>query len=326
MAVYTQWSNEKIAALLERSYGLAPLACAQGIAQGVENSNYLLTVGAGAAETNYILTLYEKRVNPADLPFFLELMQHVARGGVACPQPIVRRDGALFGIEHGKQAALVSFLHGQSRTQFAAPQVAAVGETLGAFHCAAAGFAGQRANTLSLAGWQGIYAKLAGRLDEIEPGLEALVHDELDYLAQHMPQLRGLPAGVIHADLFPDNVFFEGDAVSGIIDFYFACVDALAYDVAIALNAWCFDPQHHFSADCSRALLSAYQKKRVFAAAEVAAFPTLLRGAAMRFLLTRAHDWLHQDPAALVRPHDPREYAAKLRFHQQVKAPGDYGL
>ncbi len=327
MAVYTQLTNEQIANHLEQSYDVGTLDFAVGIAQGVENTNYLVAVKSLAgAEEKYILTLYEKRVNPNDLPFFLTLLQHVAGQGVACPKPIARRDGALVGEVAGKQASLVSFLQGKSRSIIRNPHAASVGNVLGQLHRATADFAATRMNALSLAGWQNIYEKIKGRLDEIQAGLEDLLHHEMEYAAQHFSQIDGLPHGVIHADLFPDNVFFEGDDVSGVIDFYFACNDALAYDVAITLNAWCFEQSGEFSPTKSKLLLGAYQKQRPLTPAEIAAFPTLLRGAALRFLLTRAHDWLHRDPSALVRPHDPLEYAAKLRFHHRVKDVSEYGL
>jgi homoserine kinase type II len=327
MAVYTQLTNEQIAQLMMDAYGLSPLAFALGIAQGVENTNYLVAIGEpGVAETKYILTIYEKRVAAGDLPFFLGLMQHAARAGIACPAPIARVNGTLYGEAFGKQAALVSFLPGKSRTEIALPHAAGVGALLASFHGATAGYTLGRANALSLAGWQSLYAKIEGRLDTIQPGLEALVVDELAYLAQHWAAVGTLPKGVIHADLFPDNVFFAGDDVSGMIDFYFACNDALAYDVAITLNAWCFDAAHRFDAEKSAALLDAYQQSRRFSDAERTLFPLLLRGTALRFLLTRAHDLLHHESGALVTPHDPMEYAAKLVFHRDGKDSGIYGL
>jgi homoserine kinase type II len=326
MAVYTQLTNEQIAEHLEQYYQVGALDFAVGIAQGVENTNYLVaTKNADGGEEKYILTLYEKRVNTADLPFFLELLQHVAGRGVACPKPIARRDGTLFGECAGRQASLVSFLNGKSRTIIRNPHAASVGNILGELHHATQDFSGTRANALSLDGWRKLYTKIAGRLDEIQPGLEQLVKDELAFVSAQF-DVASLPRGVIHADLFPDNVFFEGDHVSGIIDFYFACSDALAYDVAITLNAWCFEGRNEFSPTKSKLLLDAYRKRRAFTAAEINAFPILLRGAALRFLLTRAHDWLHRDPSALVRPHDPLEYAAKLRFHHGVKDAREYGL
>ena len=317
MAVYTQLTNEHIASHLADAYGLGPLAFAVGIAQGVENTNYLVaTADENGGETKYILTLYEKRVNPDDLPFFLELMQYAALGGVSCPQPVVRCDGALFGPCEGKQAALVSFVQGKSRSILHNPHVASVGGALAELHHATHGFTRSRANALSLDGWRSVYQRIAGRLDAIQPGLEALVVHELDDLAAQWPSFDTLPHGVIHADLFPDNVFFAGDDVSGIIDFYFACNDLLAYDVAITINAWCFERGGEFNLTKAKLLLANYHKKRQLHTAERAALPTLLRGAALRFLLTRAHDWLHQDAGALVTAKDPLEYAAKLRFFQ----------
>lgn len=325
MAVYTSLTNESIAEFLTTHYAVGSLEFAVGIAQGVENTNYLIaTRNAAGNEEKFILTLYEKRVNPADLPFFIGLMQHVAARGVACPRPISRNDGALFGAYGDKQSALISFLHGKSRSVIRNPHAASVGQALASLHNATADFSGTRANALSLAGWQKLYEKLAGKLDAIQPGLEDLVRSELEFAAQHFAAAISLPQGVIHADLFPDNVFFEGDDVSGMIDFYFACNDVLAYDVAITLNAWCFEPRHEFNATKAKLLLAAYQKLRPFTPAEISHFQTLLRGAALRFLLTRAHDWIYRDEGALVRPHDPLEYAAKLRFHAQVKDVGEY--
>lgn len=327
MAVYTSLTNEQIAEFLATQYAVGELEFALGIAQGVENSNYLVAVReAAGAEAKYILTLYEKRVNPEDLPFFLGLLKHVAARDVSVPRPIERTDGALYGELAGKQAALVSFLNGKSRTAIRNPHVSGVGKALAELHLASEGFALTRANALSLEGWRALYGKVKGKLDAIQPGLEALVVHELEYATEHFAGTGALPGGVIHADLFPDNVFFEGDDVSGIIDFYFACNDALAYDVAITLNAWCFEPRHEFNATKAKLLLSAYQSQRAFTAEEKAAFPTLLRGAALRFLLTRAHDWIYRDEGALVRPHDPLEYAAKLRFHRGVKDASEYGL
>ncbi len=325
MAVYTQLTNEEITEHLAQYYAVGALDFAVGITQGVENTNYLLGVrDPNGAQVKYILTLYEKRVKVADLPFFLGLLEHVAARGVVCPRPILRGDGALVGELSGKPAALMCFVEGKSRSIIRNPHVASVGQALGQLHQAAQGFSGTRANALSLEGWQTLYAKIAGNLDEIDAGLADLLQREMDYAAQHFPAADALPCGIIHADLFPDNVFFKGDDVSGVIDFYFACRDRLAYDVAITLNAWCFEPGGEFNPTKSKLLLDAYQRERPFTPAEIEAFPALLRGAALRFLLTRAHDWLNRDPAALVRPHDPLEYAAKLRFHQQVKDVREY--
>jgi len=317
MAVYTPLTQAQIADFLDHAYGRGALVNAAGIAQGVENTNYLLTLRnpAGGHE-KLILTLYEKRVDAEDLPFFLELMQHVASHDVACPRPLLRRDGMLFGTCSGKHAAIVSFLEGQSRSITSRAAVEQVGSALGSLHQAARGFSRQRAFALSLAGWRSIYRRIETTLDTIQPGLASLVAHELDYLGVHWPSFTALPHGVIHADLFPDNVFFEGDAVSGLIDFYFACNDLLAYDLAITINAWCFEPDGTWNAEKARGMLAHYQTHRALQPEEKAALPTLLRGAALRFLLTRAHDWIHHDATAIVRPHDPLEYVAKLKFHQ----------
>lgn len=328
MAVYTQLTNEQIASAIETDYTIGTLSFAVGITQGVENTNYLIaTTDWAGAEQKYILTLYEKRMDPQELPFFIALMHHLAAQGVSCPRPIARKDGALFGIIEGKPAAIVSFVNGKSRTVLANAHVASVGGALAGLHVATADFGMERVNRLSLEGWQGIYSKIQGKLDAIYDGLEMLVADELAYLAQHWNQIAELPRGVIHADLFPDNVFFDGDHVSGLIDFYFACSDALAYDVAITLNAWCFETRGgEFNPIKSNLFLSHYQKTRALSDAEIAAFPLLLRGAALRFLLTRAHDWIFRDPNAQVNAKDPMEYAAKLRFHQHVRSVSEYGL
>lgn len=316
MAVYTPLTNEQIADWLRAHYALGELEFAIGIAQGVENTNYLLALrNEHGAEEKYILTLYEKRTRPEDVPFFLSLMQHVAARGVDCPQPIAQREGALVGEIAGKHAALVSFLHGKSRSVIRNEHAAQVGMALGRLHLAVSDFTGTRANGLGFDGWQAIYQNIASRLDEIQPGLQQLVGDELAFLSTHWPQHNQLPAGVIHADLFPDNVFFTGDAVSGLIDFYFACTDAYAYDVAITINAWCFDGRA-CNLTRMRQLLKQYEAQRPLSAAEKEALPVLLRGAALRFLLTRAHDWLFHEQSALVTPKDPLEYVAKLRFHQ----------
>ncbi len=321
--MYTQLSNEEIAEHLQAAYGLGPLGFAVGIAQGVENSNYLVAIGSDVQETKYILTLYEKRVAAGDVPYFLDLMQHLARAGLNCPQPIARTDGALVSTLARRQAALVTFLHGKSRSVIKNPHAAAVGGALAALHVAGADFAPMRANTLSLEGWQALAKKIEGKLDGIQPGLDKLVGDELAYLGTHWPS--DLPRATIHADLFPDNVFFEGDVVSGLIDFYFACTDMLAYDLAITINAWCFEGREFNMTKCAL-MVKNYQQKRVLSDAEKVALPVLLRGAALRFLLTRAYDLLHHEKSALVTPKDPLEYVAKLRFHQNARDASAYGI
>ncbi|RTL94160.1 homoserine kinase [Ancylobacter aquaticus] len=320
MAVYTDVSPEELEAFLA-TYDLGRLRAFKGIAEGVENSNYLLQTEAGS----FILTLYEKRVNPADLPFFVGLMEHLATRGIDCPQPVRNREGVALGTLAGRPALIATFLVGTSVRRPTAANCAALGTALAGLHKAGADFtAFHRANALSVAGWRPLYEQAGARADTVAPGLSALIADELSVLEARWPI--DLPSGVIHADLFPDNVFFTDGRLSGLIDFYFGCNDLLAYDVAICLNAWCFEPDGAFNQTKGRALLAAYQAERPLGAEEIAALPLLARGAALRFLLTRLVDWLNVPPGALVRPHDPLEYLRKLRFHRSVTSPRDYGI
>lgn len=319
MAVYTDVSSEELTEFLAR-YDLGELLAYKGIAEGVENSNYLVHTSAGY----FLLTLFEKRVASADLPFFIGLMEHLARRGLTCPQPVRNRSGDALGVLAGRPAAIVTFLEGMWVRRPAAWHCAAVGEALAKLHLLAADFPLMRANALALSGWRPLYEVAQGRGDSLQPGLCAAIAQELAALEREWPS--GLPSGVIHADLFPDNVFFLGRNLSGLIDFYFACNDTLAYDVAICLNAWCFEPDHSYNVTKGRALLQGYNAVRQLGPAEQEALPILSRGAALRFLLTRLVDWLNVPPGALVRPKDPLEYFRKLRFHQMVKQAGDYGI
>jgi homoserine kinase type II len=319
MAVYTEVADEELAAFIA-GYGIGALTSCKGIAEGVENSNYLIQTEAG----RYILTLYEKRVAREDLPYFLALMEHLAARGISCPLPVHDREGRNLRELAGRPAALITFLDGVSVRRASIEQCGSLGEALARLHLAGADFPLRRANSLSLSGWPPLFASIADRADDIIPGLRGEVIRELADLEQYWP--KGLPEGVIHADLFPDNVFFLGSDVSGLIDFYFACNDMLAYDVAVCLNAWCFETDASFNVTKARSLLQAYEGVRPLAAAELEALPTLARGAALRFLLTRSYDWLNTDGEALVKRKDPNEYLRKLRFHRGVKSYRDYGL
>ena len=319
MAVYTDVTADDLTEFISR-YEIGALLAYKGIAEGVENSNFLLHTGAG----NFILTLYEKRVAEQDLPFFLALMEHLAARGITCPQPVKNRQGGMLGKLAGRPASIVTFLDGLWIRRPNAGHCAAVGEALAGLHLAGADFKMRRENALSIESWRGLYAQAKARGDSVRPGLCAEIAKELDALDKSWP--RDLPQGVIHADLFPDNVFFLGDRLSGLIDFYFACTDTLSFDVAVCLNAWCFEPDHSYNVTKGRALLKSYGKARALSAAERAALPMLARGAALRFLLTRLVDWLAVPDGALVKPKDPLEYFRKLRFHQSVKSAGDYGI
>lgn len=319
MAVYTDIRDDELAAYLTL-YDIGLLHSLKGIAEGVENSNYLLATDAGL----FILTLYEKRVKPADLPFFLGLMDHLAGRGMNCPRPVAMRNGEMLGRLAGKPSAIVTFLDGVSVRRPSADHCRQVGAELARLHLAAADFSIPRANALTLENWRPLFEASAERCHEVEPGLGDFIRAELDHLERRWPS--GLPSGVIHADLFRDNVFFLKDRLSGIIDFYFACNDLLAYDLAICLNAWCFEPDWSFNVTKARAMLQGYMSGRPLSRQEFDALPVLARGSALRFLLTRLYDWLNVPPGALVVPHDPLEYLAKLRFHQGVGKAEAYGL
>lgn len=319
MAVYTEVSDDDLSAFLAR-YDVGSLVAYKGIAEGVENTNYLVQT----TTARFILTLYEKRVAPDDLPFFLGLMEHVAQRGVSCPRPVHATDGTVMSQLAGRTAAMITFLDGFSVRKPRADHCHKLGRALAQFHLAAADFPLHRANALGEAGWRPLFEKTRAGADEIVPGLQALVDDELRLLNSSWP--RTLPRGVIHADLFPDNVFFLNDQLSGLIDFYFACNDALAYDVAVCLNAWCFEPDYAFNLTKGRALLEGYVSMRNLSPSERAAMPILTRGAALRFLLTRSYDWLNRPANALVIPHNPFDYVRRLRFHQTVRSISAYGL
>jgi len=319
MAVYTDVTDEELQQFLA-GYDLGTLSSYKGIAEGVENSNFLLHTSKGY----FILTLYEKRVAESDLPFFLDLIEHLAARGLNCPQPVRSRSGEALGRLARRPAAIVTFLDGVWIRRPSAAHCGAVGEALAQLHLAGTDFALTRRNGLSVEGWRPLLETAASRADTVQAGLGEAIGAELARLECDWP--RDLPQGVIHADLFPDNVFFLGDRLSGLIDFYFACTDALAYDVAVCLNAWCFEPDNSYNMTKGRALLFGYMRRRPLAAAEIAALPMLCRGAALRFLLTRLVDWLEVPPGALVKPKDPLEYYRKLRFHQTNTCARDYGI
>ncbi len=319
MAVYTEVSDDQITAHLAH-YDIGELHALKGIAGGVENSNYLLATDAG----NFILTLYEKRVDPADLPFFLGLMEHLAGNGLSCPLPVHMKNGEALGMLAGRPAAIISYLDGFEVRRPQPDHCRQVGEVLARMHLAGEGFALTRRNGLTLEDWRPLFERSGSRANEVQPGLAEFITRELDFLEANWR--RDLPDGVIHADLFTDNVFFLKGKLSGIIDFYFACNDLLAYDLATCLNAWCFESNHQFNTTKARAMIRGYTSVRVLEAVELDALPMLCRGSALRFLLTRLYDWLNVPPGALVTPKDPGEYIAKLKFHQGIERAGLYGV
>ncbi len=319
MAVYTDVNEEQLARFLQE-YRIGNVLSYKGIAEGSENSNFLLRTDTGS----YILTLYEKRVEQTDLPFFLGLMQHLAHKGLTCPLPVERQDGKLIGTLANRPAAIITFLEGMWMRHPSVTHCGEVGRELAKLHLAGADFPMHRPNALSLPGWRELWRGSCARAGEIVAGLADEVSGQFEVLERDWP--KELPSGIIHADLFPDNVFFLGDRLSGLIDFYFACDDFYAYDLATCINAWCFEPDFSFNPEKAAALTSSYQEVRPLSTDEKQALHILARGSALRFMLTRIYDWLNIPDGALVQKRDPLEYVAKLRFHTSVTGPEVYGL
>lgn len=319
MAVYTEIPDNELTEYLKQ-YDIGELHSLKGIAEGVENSNYLLSTDAGL----HILTLYEKRVKKDDLPFFLGLKDHLAENGVTCPRPIAMRGGEILGELAERPSAIISFLDGNSVKRPNPSHCEQVGEALAQMHIAGEGFELKRENALALKDWEPLFNMSGRQTETVAMGLSAMIREELAFLKENWPS--NLPSGVIHADLFPDNVFFLKGQLSGLIDFYFACNDLLAFDIATCLNAWCFEPDNSFNVTKAARLLRGYNSVRNLSSGEVDALPILCRGSALRFLLTRLYDWLNVPAGALVTPKDPSEYIEKLRFHRHVQSAADYGI
>jgi homoserine kinase type II len=313
MAVYTALSDTDVATLLA-DYDLGALMTCEGIAEGVENTNYKLTTTRG----RFILTIFEKRTSEADLPFFVGVMERLAECGFPAPQPIAAKSGAYLARVQGKPAAIVSFLDGVWPREPTLAHCAAVGETLARMHVALAGFALERANALSVEGWEKLIARRLAQAEALQPGLAALIERDMAEVRAAWP--RDLPRGAIHADLFPDNALFVGERLTGVIDFYFACTDFLAYDLAVCLNAWCFVEEREYSVERGRAMLDAYESVRPLTKTERDALPVLARGAALRFFATRLADWATTPANVLITLKDPMEYAVKLTFWRSAGA------
>lgn len=319
MAVYTHVSADEIEEFIA-DYDVGEVISLKGIAEGVENSNYLLST----TKDRYILTLFEKRVNEDDLPFFMGLMKHLSDKGINCAEPIKDKNGHVLKELCGRPSALISFLNGLSVTKTSTQNCRELGDAMAEMHIAVQGFEMSRINNLSVDGWRILTEKCEDRADECIQGLSTVIHDEMEFLKKNWP--KGLPEGIIHADLFTDNVFFLDGKLSGLIDYYFACTDIFVYDIAICINAWCFEKDGSFNATKAASLVSGYQKHRPLSTAEIDALPILCRGSALRFLLTRLYDWLNQVEGALVKVKDPLEYLSKLQFHQKVQSAGEYGV
>ncbi len=318
MAVYTDIDDATLSALLTE-YDLGPPLAFKGIAEGVENSNFLLETPKG----RFILTVFEKRARREDLPFFMGMMGHLASKGFPAPLPVLAKDGNPLRTVQGKPAVICTFLQGMSPRRPDIDQCRAIGQGLARFHASLADFRMRRPNDLSIGAWPALWAGREAEADALSPGLSSQIAGDLDFLKANWP--KHLPGGAIHADMFPDNTFFLDGKLSGVIDFYFACSDFLSYDIAVCLNAWCFERRGEYNLTKGRALLSGYETIRRLEPRERAALPILARGAAMRFFLTRLVDLAATPKDALVKPHNPLDYAERLGFHRQARSPEDYG-
>ena len=323
MAVYTHCADAEISVFLQH-YSLGEFVAAKAIAEGVENSNYLLITREQHRQQRYILTLYEKRVEAKDLPFFLELKEHLVTKERSCPLPIHGTDGEVLRELNGRPAAVFSFLEGQGVRRITNQHLQELGKELAHLHLAVADFAPSRVNALAPNRLMPLYERVAGQLNQLAPDLAQDIAGDLASFAD-WPGL-SVPQGVVHADLFPDNVFFIDEQLTGVIDFYFACTDYFAYDLAICLNAWCFEKDGDFNITKAKCLLSHYHAIRPMQSTELELLPFMAKAAAIRFLLTRAVDWFFPVEGAVVTPKDPMEYVKKWQFHRQVKSYREYGL
>lgn len=319
MAVYTHIKEEDLRSHLTR-FDIGELLSFEGISEGVENTNYRLETTQG----RFILTLFEKRTDFGELPYYITFMEYVREQGICSPRAIPAKTGEKVTPLGGKPSLITSFLEGVWSKEPTAMQCGALGSTLGKMHNAGRKFSMKRGNTMSLPAWKSLISASADKADTVEKGLESFLETELSYLEKNWPKY--LQKGTVHADLFPDNVFFMGDEISGVIDFYFACYDTFAYDLMLTLNAWCFDGKGLLDKNKSSSLLAAYMAQRPLPPAEIKALPFFGRAAAVRIVSTRLYDWLNPVAGALVKPKDPQEHLRILKFHQQVKSAAEYGL
>lgn len=319
MAVFTTLTEQEIGAFLE-NYALGTLVSAAPIAEGVENTNYRIELRTSCSHFPAVLTVFESRVPEEDLPYYLGLVAHVAANGFPAPQPYPTKQGALFGHVKGKAAAISQWLEGRNNQPADGARLYQLGSMAAKFHVASKDFTGSRVHEFTPFGLQPLAQSCSERLNEIAPDLWEAVQAELAWLDAQKEQASGLPRGHIHADLFPDNVFFdEAGKVSGFIDFYFSAPDVLVYELAVLSNCWCFDAAGQWQPDAWDSLLAGYESERKLEAAEKEILLVLMRASAMRFMLTRAQQWLAPRTELVLKPKDPSEYLAKWQAHQQGK-------
>ena len=312
MAVYTSVKESEIELFLKQ-YNLGSLISYEGILEGIENTNYKINTNEGS----FILTLFEKRVDPKDLPFFMSLQQHLSDNNFMCPIPIKNKDNNVVNTLCNKKAIIISFLEGKKIEQIKPEHCLQIGEMISNFQFLNKNFNHKRKNNLLINDWNKIFLKCLKVTDHKFLNLIDVVKNELIFLEQNWP--KNLPNGIIHGDIFQDNVFFKEDTFSGLIDFYFSCNDFYAYELALTTNAWCFSKQNLFLNENFESLIKGYSKLSKINNEEIKYFNILLRGAAIRILVTRLHDQLFHPAGAIVKPKDPLEYYNILKWHQENK-------
>ena len=319
MGVYTDVTQDELERFIAK-FAIGDIVTFTAIPQGIENSNFLLVTTIG----KFVVTIYERRVDPNDLPFFIGLMHFLSDNGFHCPRPLPNKKGEYLQTLAGKPAAVVSFLNGDSPRKITSAHCKKLGSAMAKMHLIASKYPLSRQNNLALSAWSKDFSKLRTQSDELKPGLSEWIQSELTSLRGSWPT--NLPTGIIHGDLFPDNVFFLPNGVPAFIDFYFSCNDAYAFDIAICLNAWCFDNNQQFDRYFSQSLFDGYRSVRPLSRAELVAMPLLARGAAMRFLITRLYDWFNVRKNTPTQRKNPMELLPLIEFHQTVLDPTAYGV
>jgi homoserine kinase type II len=317
MAVYTKLAHQEVEQFLEQ-YNINNFKDYKGITEGVENTNYFINT----LEQDYILTIYEKRVDENDLPFFINLLSNLSENKFPCPKPIANKNNEKINKIKNKNAALVTFLNGQSKNKITSEECFEIGKITAQLHEITKKFNVSRKNNLSIESWQNIFEKTIKKKIDLDETIIKKTKNYLNFLKDNWP--KNLPQGIIHADLFPDNIFFTKNKVSGIIDFYFACNDFFAYEIAICINSICFDNNSTFNMTKAKNLIDGYSSIRTLSEEEKKFLPILSMGAAMRFFLTRLHDFYHTDNKADVKIKDPFEYFKKIEFHSTIKNFNEY--
>jgi homoserine kinase type II len=317
MAVYTKLEHQEVRQFLEQ-YNINNFKDYKGITEGVENTNYLIKT----SEQDYILTIYEKRVDENDLPFFIKLLSYLSENKFPCPKPIANKNNEKINRIKNKNAALVTFLNGQSKNKITSEECFEIGKITAQLHEITKKFDINRKNNLSIENWESIFEKTIKHKIDLDESIIKKTKNYLNFLKDKWP--KNLPQGIIHADLFPDNIFFTNNKVSGIIDFYFACNDFFAYEIAICINSLCFDNNSTFNMTKAKNLIDGYTSIRTLSEDEKKYLPILSMGAAMRFFLTRLYDFYHTDNKADVKIKDPFEYLKKIEFHSTIKNFNEY--